>query len=380
MKRNTIFFALSLAIGILIFTSCSNPPVETAEAVETVVTTSEMIEITKAQFLKEKMAFGSPVYTAFEESFQSTGKIVSDINGTAQISSAIDGLIKKVYVQEGQFVKAGTVLLEIGGSPLIDLQQAYAISSSKIKQLQMDFERIQTLFQDHIKTENEFMVAQSAYQSELANLNALKIKLKNIGLNITKIENGEYASTFPLKAPITGQVVNLNVTLGAYISAQKNITEIINSEKNQLQLSVFEREYSKIKLGQKVFFGTAGEQDFSSSATISRISKILNPKSKSFDCFAEIAPEDKGSFIINQLVRSEIIIKADSVYAVPETAITTSGNSTYVYVLDHNDEASYFIDKMKVQLGRTSKGFVELIDFQSDSKVLLSGAYNLRIE
>lgn len=359
---------------ILAFTACKNNQPEVSE------TKSDLIEITKEQFLTENMEFGKPVHMLFENRLHLTGKIIPDINGVAKISATIDGIIEKIYVQKGQFVQAGEVILEIGGSTLIDLQQSFTTSSAKLQQLKSDFDRTKTLYNENIKTEKEFMLSESAYKSELANYSALKLKLQNIGLNLTDIDNGVYASSYKIITPIEGQVANLNTTLGQFISPQLDIAEILNTEKVQLQLAVFERDFSKIKPGLKVRFKTASEKNNYSTATITRVSKILNSKSKSFDCFAELHQSDKSSLIINQLVSAEVIIESDSVYAVPQTAIVTSGLNKFIYVKDSEDDERFLLDKINVRVGRTSNGFIELNDVYTEKKILVTGTYNISID
>lgn len=370
MKRIVTYIALTT----LIFTACNNSQPKAPE------TDSDLIEITKDQVLTENIEFGTPSHILFESNLLLTGKIVPDINGSAIISAPVNGMTKKIYVQKGQYVKAGDVILEIGGSTLIDLQQATTTSSAKLQQLKSDFDRISTLYQENIKTEKEYLRSESEYKAELANFSALKLKLQNIGLNLKNVESGNYASTYKIKTPIDGQISDLNITIGEFISPQQHIAKIINLEKTQLQLAVFERDFPKIKTGQKVLFKTAGESDYYSSATITRISRILNTNTKSFDCFAKISEKNNSSFIINQLVSAKVIIESDSMLAIPQAAIATSGNSHYVFVIDSENDNSFLLNKIKVQVGRISNNYIEISDFDNNKPILLSGTYNINID
>lgn len=359
MKTTTLYLALFL----LSFSGCKNKqptPIEPQ---------SEFIEIRKEQFQSEKMAFCTPLQMSFENSLHVTGEIVPDINSLAQVSAPIEGMIKKTYVQLGQYVKQGDVILEISGLALINLQQDFATSAAKIKQLKSNYNRTKQLYKDKIKTENENMLAESAYKAELANYSALKLKLEGIGLKIQAIKDGGFASSYQIKAPIEGQVSKMNTILGQFISPQQAIAEIINTTSVQIQLAVFERDFLKIKTGQKVYFNTAGQQN--QYATITRIGKRLNPTSKSFDCFATIDTSN-NNLIINQLVRGKILMASDSVWAIPQDAITTIGQSHYVYVKVKESEDKFYLSKLKVKMGRSSHGHVELIDIPQDQLILIS--------
>ncbi len=359
---------------ILLFSACSKKTSETPEP------ENDFTKITMEQFQEGKMALGKPLKMAFENSFQISGKIVSRVDGLAKISIPIEGFIKRIHVRKGQSVKSGEVLFEIEGSALIELQKAFAISSAKMPQLQSDFERIEQLFKENIKTESEFMIAESAYKTELANYSALKQNLENIHLSISDIENGNYASVYQIKSPIQGQVVDVQTTPGQYVSPQSSIAEIVDARKKHLQLLVFENDYSKIKSGQKVAFKTASEKGAYSTATITSIGKILNMQSKSFDCFAEISDTDKSKFIINQLVHGQVILNTDTVFALPQEAILKSGNNQFVFVKAREIGNELFLEKVKVRVGRSSKNHVELIDGPLNKQILISGAYHISSE
>lgn len=370
MKRTAIYIALAA----LIFTSCNNSKPDAPETV------SNFIEISKDQVLTESIKFGTPDKVIFESNLLLTGKIVPKIDGSAIISAPVNGMIKKIFVQKGQYVKAGDAILEVGGSTLIDLQQATATSSAKLQQLKSDFDRISTLYQENIKTEKDYLRAESEYKTEFAKFSALKLKLRNIGLDFNSIIKGNYASAYKINTPIDGQVTNLNITQGEFISSEQHIAKIINLEKTQLQLAIFERDFPKIKKGQKVCFKTTNEGDFQATATIMRISRILNTNTKSFDCFAELSANNSSDFIINQLVSAKVILESDSMVAIPQDAIATSGNSHYIFVIDSETDSSFLLNKIKVEIGRINNNNIEIKDFDTDKPVLLSNSYNISID
>lgn len=370
--KTTILYTALIFFSL---TACNN-----GKSSEELEPETGLIEITKDQFLSENMKFGTPVQMLFSNSFHVSGKIVSDVNGTAKISVPVEGVVKKALVKTGQLVKAGEGIIEVGGNTLIDLQQSFASSAAKIKQLKSDYDRINALYKENIRTENEFMLAESGYKSELAIYSALKLKLENIGLNTATIEKGIYASSYKIKSPIAGQVADITISLGQFVSHQQDIAEIVNVEKTLLQLAVFERDYSNLSLRQKVLFRSAGEKKYNSTASVTQVSRVLNPKSKSFNCFAEIAAADKKKYIINQLVRGDVILTADSVYAIAQDAVLKLGNNNYVFVKNSETENGFSIKKLKVKVGRIDKGFVELLGIPKDEIILISGAYYVSAE
>jgi len=342
---------------------------------------NNFIEISKEQFLSEKMSVGTPMKIAMEESISFTGKVVSKLNGgLVKISAPVEGIVMDIHIQTGQEVKINEALLEIGGSAIIDLQQEFATSSAKIKQLKANFDRAKKLYEENINTENDFMLAESNYKSELANYVALKLKLQNIGLSILNIDNGKYASTYKLKTPINGQVSQITCLEGQFITAEHEIAEVVNKDRIELKLAFFEKDFSKITKGQKVIFRSMNETEQSTNAIINRIGNKLNTNSNTFDCYATINKENAVSYAINQLVSGEVIVATDSVFAVPQTSVLSSGNKKYVIIVVSEDENGYRLEKVDVKTGKADKNYIELIDFMKDIAIIINGTYNIGIE
>ena len=82
----------------------------------------------------------------------------------------------------------------------------------------------------------------------------------------------------------------------------------------------------------------------------------------------------------NQFAQGNIIVGADSVLALPETALLKSEDKMYVLSLEKENDESYFFNQVEVETGNVNKGFVELTSNPAISKLLINGAYNIQIE
>lgn len=65
------------------------------------------------------------------------------------------------------------------------------------------------------------------------------MKIEAMGLSASKIENGEFYSSYAIKTPINGNISTLNAQIGSYIDSQSELLEIINPDMLQLKLSLF---------------------------------------------------------------------------------------------------------------------------------------------
>lgn len=371
MKRiSTLILLIS---GLTIF-SCKNKPVETVEP------DSGFIEITKAQFETEKMEFGEPTLSSFSELVHFTGTIIPSVTGIAQISLPTPGVITRIYCKPGQFIAKGAVLFEVSGNEFIDLQKDFAESAAMLQRLKSEYERLKELNADNIGTKKELILAESTYNAERARLNSLKIKLQNLGVDITKIEEGTFFNSFLMKAPIKGNVTGIHTNIGQYVESQLTIAEITDAESFQLKLSVFEKDISKVKAGQSVEFYLSGSKTEKFTAKIISAGKLINLETKSIDCFAELENTEKELLVSNQFVEGDIIVDSDSVLSVPEAAVLKSENEVFVLTFEKESVDLIYLGKTQINAGRRNEGNVELMEIPVSKKILLKGAYNLRIE
>jgi len=369
MKK--IIFLL-LIIGLLL--SCNNVSEQAAD------NDSDFLEISKVQFESEKMEIGEPIMYPFTDVVYFTGNIIPATDGQAQISMLLPGIIDKIYSKPGQIISKGSALFEVSGNGFVDLQKDFAESSAIVSRLKSDYLRAKELYNENITTQKDFTYAESNYYSENAKFRALKIKLESMGLDVSKIEKGEFYSSYTIRSPMNGFVSNIYATIGQYIEPQQNIADIIDDKSFQLKLSIFEKNINKIKIGQMVAFYLNGNKSTKFNATISAVGKSIMPESKSVECYAVISNFNNINVVSNQFVEGEVFASIDSVLSVPEAAIINSENDSYLFIYEKEANSIYYFKKVRISTGRKSNNYVELKEQLASKKILINGVYNIRVE
>lgn len=371
MKRNLIL--ILFIFSVLLF-SCKNKTTEVAEP------ETGFIEITKAQFNEENMEFGEPSLSSFSDWVHFTGSVIPSVNGQAQVSLQTQGIITRINCKPGQFIAKGANLFEVSGNEFIDMQKDFAESVALHQRLKSEYERQKELNDENIGTQKELILAESLFNGEKAKLNALKIKLEKLGLDVAKIEQGTFYTSYSVKSPIKGYVTSVAATIGEYIEPQQTIAEIIDNDSFQLLLSVFEKDINKVKAGHKVEFYLSGNKSEKFPAKLISAGKTINSNTKSIDCFAEIQNFENLQLVSNQFVEGEIIVASDSVLSIPESAVLKSENESYVLSFEKESEELFYLRKLKITTGRKNNGLVELTGIPGSKKLLLKGVYNIQIE
>ena len=360
--------ALSLLIG-----ACENSKIKT-EKIE-----SKLIEISKTQFDSEKMVMAPPERINFADKLHFTGSVTPAPNGSAVISAPVPGTIKSIQAVVGQSVQKGTALLEVSGHAIIDLQKDYAESAATLQRLQMDYERIEALYDENIGAKKDFILAENTYKVELAKSNALKMKLESAGLNAAKIADGTFSDAYTLRAPIAGYVSRIDGVVGQFVEPLSVLSEIVDPFSFRLSIPVFGRDINKVGMGQRVEFYSGNIQKEALHATISSIGKSVDPITKAVVCFAQI--EDKSNLVSHQFVEGDIILSSETSLAVPTSAILKAENAHFVLVLQEETEDAFLFEKTTVTIGRENAAFTELSSNDLENKkVLINGVYHIEVE
>jgi len=366
-------FITSLLLSVIIF-SCKN------KEVETTIEDSGLIEIAKGQFISETMELGEPGLLPFTDLVHFTGTIAPSVTGRAQISLPLPGIIHKIYCKPGQVVNRGALLFEISGNEFVDLQKDLAESAAVLKRLESEFKRVKELYDEKIATQKEYILSESDYYAELAQYNALKIKLEGIGLDIESIKKGSFVPSFQVKSSISGYVASIDATIGQYIEPQQKIAEVIDASSFQLVITVFEKDINKVKSGQRVIFTINSDKSANYSAEITSVGKTFKNSTKSVDCYARLDKVEGVNLVCNQYAEGDIFLAEDSALSLPQSAIIESEGEYYILHLEKETNDLYYFRKQKVAIGRENNGFIELKEEPDPGKILTKGTYNILIE
>lgn len=368
---NTLkYFLLCAAIATLVL-AC--PKTQTATPVE-----SDLIAITNQQFTTDSMQLGSATKRPFENTIKCNGQIAPRPNGLVKLTATTPGTIAKIDCQNGQIVGKGQVLLEISGHEVIDLQREFAEASANYIRLKNEYERLEQLYNEKVTSKKDFAAAKNDFVVSKAKYNGLRLKVEALGLPIPSIENGEFQATYAIKAPIGGRIINLNATLGAYVTQQTEFLEIVDPSKFEVILSVFAKDINHLESGQVVRCQPVGTNN-TFIATLGTIGVAIDQETKTIQCHARIANSGETNLVANQLVASEIITAIDTVTVIPSEAIIKTEGGCYILTINKKDQEQYLFNKVEVQIGREQDGYTEIKSNLTGDLIALKGVYNIQL-
>lgn len=366
-KKN-IFILFTLFIF-----SCGNKKAEDNNQVA--VNDINEVILTDAQFKNTKIQIGKATSKAISSTLKINGKIDVPPQNMVSISAPLGGYLKSMNMLPGMHVSRGEVLAKLEDAQYIQLQQDYLSSKVKVDLLQKDYVRQRDLNQEKASSDKVMQQAKASLDYEVVTLNSLKQKLQLIGINPTSISVNKISKSVSIHSPIDGFVSKVNVNIGKYISPSEVILDLVNPTDIHLNLQLFEKDLTKIKMGQQVICYTPSNPEKKYRCTIILISKDVNTN-KTIDVHCHFNDYD-NALIPGMYLTAEIETNSALGLSVPENALVNFDSKDYVFIVKGKNNYAM----SEVQLGESEDGYVQIkslenIDFNS-TDIVLNDAYTL---
>eukprot|EP01035_Chromulina_nebulosa_P001687 gene1687-2278_t len=160
------------------------------------------------------------VDTSFTKEYVAQIRSIKDIEIRAQEK----GFLEKIYVDEGQFVRAGQVLFKI----MPKLYEAELLKSqAEVDAAQIELQNTQSLVEKNVVSKNEQLMAQAKLDGAKAEMALAKLHL----------------SFTDIKAPFDGTIDRLPKKLGSLIDEGELLTTLSDNSQIYSYFNVSEPEY-----------------------------------------------------------------------------------------------------------------------------------------
>jgi len=395
MKNKAIAVSIFSALT-LVFASCNdkakgelghnedeNVKMETTESGEEVV--EGVVEITQQQAETVGLEMKDLEQRTLGNTIKVTGQLELFPQDRANISPFVGGNVRSINVIEGDKVNKGQVLAYLEHPDIISIQQELQEKNDELVFLEQDFERKKILYEKGVSSGREFQMAQSKFRSTTSSVNGLRSKLQLLGINTSKVLEGQIYSAAPVISPISGYVDEIIISIGDYVAPQTKMFTVSDNSEIHADFKVYEKDIHKVKEGQVIYFTVASKPDELLKAKIHAIGKTFETDPKALHVHADVSNED-NELLPGMYVEGRIVQDEKMAYAVPEEAIIQEGEQSFIFILDEDGEKEENKMKFKripVTVGVTDLGFVEVnlpAGVNQDVKVVTKGAYTLSSE
>jgi len=264
----------------------------------------------------------------------------------ASVNSVYSGIVKTLLAQQGNRVKKGQTIATIANPEFIQVQSDYLEVANKIALAELEVTRQKELNAGNAGSLKNLQLAESELK-KLSNLKStLTQQLQMMGIDPSKISKGRLVSVLSVTSPISGVVSDVKVKMGSYVDVTSPIVEIVDNSQLHLDLSVYEKDLSKLKDRQLIHFTLTNNPGKEYDAEIFSLGSSFEGESKAVAVHAKVMG-DKIGLIDGMNVTAIISLQKATVPAVPSEAIVSLQGQDYIFIQTDNNKPKPGVDSLK---------------------------------
>jgi len=306
------------------------------------------------------------------------GAIEVPTDRRASASSQLAGRIQRISVDRNQAVRKGEVVAEIASIELQKLQLDLLQAHLELGLVEATLSRIRKL--EAVISQRQLWDAESLRNELVNRRDSLKRKLETVGLSSEQItsllERKQLVAALPVRAPRDGVAVHFDKVLGQVIKADEPLFEIHDLSQGYVQGFLSEREWSAIRLGQKVRVRLVADPSFVAEGTVARSGHTFGMDNRVLSVWVELDQKSSQPLQHNLLARLTVSVgRPDSVLSVPVGAVVQEGTKSFVFVLDDKG----LFQRRLIEVGRNDDRFVEIVaGLQLSERIAVQGTSALQ--
>jgi RND family efflux transporter MFP subunit len=285
---------------------------------------------------------------------------------TVTVSSEVDGRVARVYVDFGQQVRQGQVVVELDKQELaLQLQRARSAlaqaqarlgmnaasdgrrpeTTAAMRQMQAQMEDARSRYENAKKlvasgdiSQERFTELEKAYRARLAAYEGSQDEQNTqvAGLDGLRAEVAlaqKRLNDATVRAPFAGTVSQKLVAPGQYTKANTPLLTLVKTDPMRLLVDIPESATGSVRVGTTLTFTTDAAPGASFNAVIRQLNPGLDARSRSLTAEARLTSDDArlrpGMFVQVQLV----LAKSSEIVAVPKQAIYNVAGLNKMFVI-----------------------------------------------
>jgi cobalt-zinc-cadmium efflux system membrane fusion protein len=336
--------------------------------------------------------------------FVAPARVAFNAEAIAHVGSTLPGRVVELAVRLGDTAKKGQLLLVVESPQLGEAQSDYLqkrilaqTTTATVDLTRNALERARRLYDENRgialdevqKREVELKAAQAAVQTAEAAAVAAENKLHVLGMTQQAVEEvrstGEVNPRFPIVAPIAGEVVEREVTLGELVNPEReSLLVLANVETLWVLADIPEARLPEVGLGAKAWINAGSLDPHRHEGQISYVAPMIDPRTRTVAVRVQVECEDR-SLKPGMFVQVEIASMDRNhpdpppVVAVPEEAVQTVEGQTAVFVPVAGEQNTFA--KRAVTVGKPIAGLVPVLSGLAEGESFVAqGSFLLKAD
>ena len=363
----------TFVLGCLVLSACGREDPPTASNAAT--TPPQMAGSVAESHLRVETALvelGSGVHD-----LSLSGKVAYGEDRYSRISSPLQGRVLEVRAHLGERVQAGSVLLVLDSQEIAQAYAEYVKEDSDLQYATRAHELAKDLYEtkalawkDLKQAENELIKARAEFRRAKERLLSLRVPAQELD---KPLDRQTITSRFEMKSPLTGIVVERNVTPGQSIGGDSSQVLFTVADLDMLQVvaDVYERDLALVKERQSAKVSVEAYPDVSFPATVTTIGDVVDPTSRTIKLHALVNNKDHR-LKPEMFARLHLQVgESTQLLLIPREAVLEEDGKQFVYVVEGID---HYV-KREIHVSTISPGQVRVLEgLASGQRIVTKGA------
>lgn len=308
-----------------------------------------------------------------------TGAVAYNGFHTAPVITQVSGPVSRVVVVPGQRVQRGQPMLYVASPDYSQLRSNYLKARDTYALAQKAYARAQDLYQHKAIAEQALEQAESAQVQTSGDLASAQAALKVMGIaDPDALVQAPPSFEVPLKAPISGLVVEQDVAAGQLIQPGSTQCFMISDTSTVWVLvNVYQKDLPFVRVGDQVSIQTDSYPDVF-RGKIAYVAASLDPSTRTLQ--ARIETSNPG-----EKLRKDMFVTATvnaggipNAIVLPDAAVLRDAeNQPFVYAMNPNSPGQF--GRRPVTLGESGNGHTQITSgVQAGDQVIGDGSLFLQ--
>jgi cobalt-zinc-cadmium efflux system membrane fusion protein len=299
--------------------------------------------------------------------------IAYDSSRVAQVNARSPGVVKRLQVEVGVWIREGAPLAVIESASLSADQSRLDAVRSRVRVAEVNYRREEELERKGISSRKEVSAAEQELKEARAESEALAASLGVVGADPGS--RGRYVLT----APISGIVTQRNVSLDRFVDSHETLFEVIDTSSMWAEVAVPEEALGSVRIGGAVVLTVDGLEGREYRGTIAQLASFVDPQTRTAKARIRLA-NPNGLLRANMYGHARIAAGgARSSAAVPRGAIQRAKTAQVAFV--RMSPSEYETRRVQVAPSRGNDGLVEVASgILPGEEVVVAGSFFLKTE
>lgn len=279
-------------------------------------------------------------YSGVKTALTLNGRVNYGEDRFSRISSQLQGRVLEVQAKLGDRVKTGDILAAIDSPDIAAAYSTYVKETSELDFAVRAYELARDLYESKAIPFKDWKQAENDLNKERAEFRQAKERLLSLRVSAEELDKPiarqQITSRFELKSPLTGTVVERNVTPGQLVNGDSTqvLFTVADLDKLQVVADLYERDVNLVKVGQVAALSVESYPGTSFPAVISAIGDLVDPSTRIITVRA-LVNNETHQLKPGMFARLNIDVGDTTPFiAVPREAVLEIDGHDFVYVVE----------------------------------------------